>query len=56
MDFDPNKKEDLELLLELFNRLTPEQQEEIRVSMGLKQREIAQERLNAIGVHLSNHT
>lgn len=56
MDFDPNKEEDLDLLLEIFDRLAPEQQEEVRVQMGLKQREIAREHLRNICIHLETHT
>lgn len=53
--FDPNKKEDLELFLELFGRLSPEQKEEVREATDLKTRKIAQEHLNNLGVYLQDH-
>lgn len=56
MDFDPNKKEDLDLLLMLFARLSPEQKEEMRVAMVEKYREIGQKHLDDIGSFLKETT
>lgn len=55
MDFDPNKKEDLDLLLMLFARLSPEQKDEMRAAMIEKYRQIGQKYLDDIGSYLTTN-